>query len=1622
MGEQMQQLSKYSLLGTFFAVVKATLGTRRWPSPGRALRTVILAALTLSCIDQRQAEALVPGGAPATVLLTGCSGYSATSEMYTFNVLVPPVLYSYARIGFEGADGNTVSQYLLKAVPRLSVQEIGRLPDVGGTFGGCEIMNVVESTPFPGGSLSQVSRLASIFDYSAPDGNSYRVTLSLDGVSSTRATASVKLLPPQPPTVTAINPADGPALGGTVVTITGRNFTGATAVSIAGTPATSVSVVSPTSITAMTPAGSVGSASVLVTTPGGSNAANTFYNYAKAAQTVAFSSMPPASPAVGGTYAVTTTPGASSSPVVLSIDAASTPAGVCTVAGLTVTFAKAGTCIVDANQAADANYTAAPQVQQSITVAAAQTISFGNPGAQTFGAAPFALTATATSSLPVSLASTTTSVCTVSGSTVTLVGGGSCSITATQAGDANYTAATAVTQAFTVGAAAQTISFTNPGAQTFGAAPFALTATATSGLAVSFASTTASVCTVSGSTVTLVGSGSCSINATQAGNANYTAATAVTQAFTVGTAAQTISFTNPGAQTFGAAPVALTASTTSSLPVSFASTTASVCTVSGNMVTLVGGGSCSINATQAGNANYTAATAVTQAFTVGAAAQTITFTNPGAKTLGAAPLALTATATSSLPVSLASTTPTVCTVAGSTVTLLAAGNCAIEASQSGNTNYNAAPLVTQAFSVASNILCTGTLAPNGIANLTYSPNSQNFPVAAQYQNCPALSANRGATGSSVTYSSAVTTPGSVSSTASGGNTYFGQAMSLNAGLAPGNYSVLATYAPDPAGNYLVSNGPVTIGFSVLKANQAALTASVSPSTVTNGGTTTLGTSGGTGTGAVTYAVTSGSCSVSGNTLTANDVGSCNVTATKAADTNYNVATANVSVTVGAAAQTISFTNPGAKTFGVAPFALTATATSNLPISFTSTTTSVCTVSGSTVTLVAGGSCSITATQAGNANYAAATAVTQAFTVGAAAQTISFTNPGAQTLGAAPFALTAAATSSLPVSFASTTPAVCAVSGSTVTLVAGGSCSITATQAGNATYAAATAVTQTFAVTQITTTTTLSSSNTSPMMGAPVTFTATVTQNGNASASNASLRAAAANAAAPLSGSVTFTSGGTTLCNDVALANGQATCTTTFNTPGAHNVTARYAGGDASSSSTSSLVTQTVTDQRVKTAETISKFVGQRNNQVLSNGPSEGRQIDRLMEAGRGNGDSAAGLNDAGAAQDRRATTTSRLGAGPDAGDSARLRFGAGLRNTPRDAQSRFGASQTDGNPFPMPAPLGGILANDSAAQGGAINLGALRMNGTVDGASSFGFSTSLRDLYRHGAELRALKAEGGDALGFGGGAGPTPGAHLSPFDLWIEGKYASFRDKRTTTDLDGHFGIVTIGADYVLNPKLLVGTLVQFDSLRQSSTKQSTEASGNGWMAGPYATLRLTEHVFLQGRAAWGQSSNEVSPFLTYVDKFDSTRWLASATLSGRWTHGAWAFRPSASVSYIEDVTKSYADTFGVVIPSVKSQLGQAKMGPEVSYKYHVSSDLVLEPRAGVQLIWNFAGGATADGLGSIGGDAAGPSGARGRAELGVRATTSSGIGLDLSGSYDGIGASGYSATTGRATLRVPLP
>lgn len=91
-----------------------------------------------------------------------------------------------------------------------------------------------------------------------------------------------------------------------------------------------------------------------------------------------------------------------------------------------------------------------PSRRRSRFAKATQTITFAALSNKTFGDAGFVLTATASSGLTVSLAASGN--CGVSGTTVHLTSAGSCTITATQGGDANYSAASSVARTFAIAA------------------------------------------------------------------------------------------------------------------------------------------------------------------------------------------------------------------------------------------------------------------------------------------------------------------------------------------------------------------------------------------------------------------------------------------------------------------------------------------------------------------------------------------------------------------------------------------------------------------------------------------------------------------------------------------------------------------------------------------------------------------------------------------------------------------------------------------------------------------------------------------------------------------------------------------------------------------------------------------------------------------------------------------------------------------------------------------------------------------------------------------------------------------------------------------------------------------
>jgi hypothetical protein len=159
-------------------------------------------------------------------------------------------------------------------------------------------------------------------------------------------------------------------------------------------------------------------------------------------------------------------------------------------------------------------------------------------------------------------------------------------------------------------------------------------------------------------------------------------------------------------------------------------------------------------------------------------------------------------------------------------------------------------------------------------------------------------------------------------------------------------------------------------------------------------------------------------------------------------------------------QTIDFAPLAADTLVESPVTVGASATSGLPVGFTTTTPLVCIPegrNGATIVLLTTGKCTVRATQPGNVTIKTAPPVSRSFIVSKAKQTTSFAPLAAKILADSPVMVNATASSGLPVSFTTTTPLVCTSegqNGATIVLLTTGKCTVQAIQPGDATYKAA----------------------------------------------------------------------------------------------------------------------------------------------------------------------------------------------------------------------------------------------------------------------------------------------------------------------------------------------------------------------------------------------------------------------------------------------------------------------------------------------------------------------------------------------------------------------------------------
>jgi hypothetical protein len=192
-------------------------------------------------------------------------------------------------------------------------------------------------------------------------------------------------------------------------------------------------------------------------------------------------------------------------------------------------------------------------------------------------------------------------------------------------------------------------------------------------------------------------------------------------------------------------------------------------------------------------------------------------------------------------------------------------------------------------------------------------------------------------------------------------------------------------------------------------------------------------------------------------------------------------------------------------------------------------------------------------------------------------------------------------------------------------------------------------------------------------------------------------------------------------------------------------------------------------------------------------------------------------------------------------------------------------------------------------------------------------------------------------------AAGKPGVKREPsiIDFWLEGRYEPY--ETGLPDSGGNLGVVSVGSSYKLGPDIMVGALAQFDRAYETESTTGSDLASDGWLAGPYMSVRFGPGVIFDGRAAWGAAESGMSGLT--VEKTPADRRLVSGTLRGERPLGAWTFAPSVGLSYVEDTPAVAAA--GETLPTPAGQ-GRLEVMPQVKRKFQVNSDTYVEPRAGV--------------------------------------------------------------------------
>lgn len=228
----------------------------------------------------------------------------------------------------------------------------------------------------------------------------------------------------------------------------------------------------------------------------------------------------------------------------------------------------------------------------------------------------------------------------------------------------------------------------------------------------------------------------------------------------------------------------------------------------------------------------------------------------------------------------------------------------------------------------------------------------------------------------------------------------------------------------------------------------------------------------------------------------------------------------------------------------------------------------------------------------------------------------------------------------------------------------------------------------------------------------------------------------------------------------------------------------------------------------------------------------------------------------------------------------------------------------------------------------------IRMSPQEDGMRA-SFSTSLAQV-----EAARDRADGLDA------AGPRP------FNLWIDGaiRVHGRGDNDEEDDRWGSFALLSVGMDYLLSDRALIGISAHFDRMTDPADEDA-ELTGNGWFAGPYVSLEIAKGVFFDTSLLYGGSWNDIdTPF--FDGKFDTTRWMWDGSVKGEWyLDEATVITPKLRAVYLTETVKDYAVSNDagdrLLLEGFSMEQLRASIGAEIERRVVLSNGMVLTPRLG---------------------------------------------------------------------------